>query len=170
MLYESFESVLDRCKKNNAIEKIICFILCFIFAVVVLANLIPTMDVTPATFDDYAPLNEVLVEVQSSPDVILTQNGNITVSDDTITYTIANDQCELTGIYTKDYQLISRMQRDKSFSVFLAFLVGFMIFAVALMFPYLIIMLITYIIWFMVLLIISCIKKIKSKKVINSIN
>ncbi len=159
MLRDNFEEVLDRSKEKKTIERIICIILSLILALSFVGYMGITADVTPATFDDYVPLNYVIEEVENNPDLMLQRDGTITIQKDRIIYTIENEQCKLTGVYDKDFNLISRSGTDKSFSVFS--LVLAMIIMGTLIWTCALLLLITtvYLIWFIVLVVLSIYKK-----------
>ena len=143
--------MLDRL--YECFEKIICLILSIIGGLVILINVLVQVDFTPATFDDYAPLNEILLQVEETPEIMLQREGTIIISEDKIVYTVENEQCRLTGKYSKDYKLQSKEQEDKALTIFKSIIAFTLLFALIVVFEYIVLLLMTYLIWYIILLI-----------------
>lgn len=158
MFFESYEEVKDRVSDLNW-EKLVCLIVCIALCIVVGVHVMADVDTTPASFEDYASLNETLLEIEKNPAIIMQINGVIQVSDEEITITIENDECKLTGHFTKDYQLVKRTSEDKAKSfrselmglIVVLFLLGALAFFAM--------MLSVYLIWFIVLIIVKSFKR-----------
>ncbi len=168
MFSESFLEVTGRVSKKNAVEQTICLILSFLCALGLLSYMVAHSDMTPATFDDYVPLNEQLLLVQDDPMIMLKSDGTIEITNDTISYTIENKECSMTGVYNKDFKLISKSQKDKCFSIFTMIMICMLFGCMGFIIIFFLLMFVVYFVWFIVLLITACIKKRKENNIIES--
>lgn len=112
MFWEAIESACDRMEKSKtllSISLIISLIVGLVFSVFYYHS----VDKIPATFDDFAQLNEKLVAVENDHSLILEEDAVITIKNGTIEYTVENQQCEMTGKYDSEYRLIEKQQKDK---------------------------------------------------------
>ena len=164
MFKDATLTIGDRIGKNDSIEKYVGTICAILLSIGILIWLIPKIDITPATFDDFSPLNEIIVSIPENHNLIFNQDGVMTVSGDTITYTVSNEQCEMTGTYNKNFELIEKTQKDKASSlgkliVLSALILVFFSFAL-----FYIIMFVIYFVWFWVLVFMECINRMKRKK------
>jgi len=164
MVYESFETAFDRMNKSKTPEKIISIILAIIFAFVMAATAYIATDITPATFDDYVPLNEKLVSVQEEPTSLLKGDGVITISNGVINYTVENNECKMTGTYDQDYKLIQKSQKDKSMNNLVANLAAFTIFIIIAVLSYVTLYFAIFVVLIIANIIINWYKKQKSKR------
>lgn len=92
-----------------------------------------TIDIIPATPEDYKPLEEMALEVQTTPGLLLDTNCNIIVEDETITVVFENKECKVNAKYTKNFELLSILRSDNSTfwlgGIFLAIMAGFCVYA-----------------------------------------
>ena len=115
-----YSNIFPNSNISMNIIKIIAFILAVLLSLVGGIEVYLMTDRVPATFDDYLPLKNQLLEVQENPNVLLSSNCTITINNGYITYTIENDECKMTGKYDEQYNLIETRQKDKSISIFSA--------------------------------------------------
>ena len=108
-------------KITIVVVSIILAIWCVVFAWI-------DFDRVPAVPEDYKSLYERLEYVQGKPEEFVTQKGTVTINEDTISYTIENEECEMTGVYNRDYELISSSQKDKAISTGYAIMVSVVLF------------------------------------------
>ena len=147
--------------KRMSPEKITIVVVSAILSVWCIVLVWINIDRVPAVPEDYKSLYERLEYVQGKPEEFVTQKGTVTINEDTISYTIENEECEMTGVYSRDYELISSSQKDKATSTFNAIL-GCI---VALFFVYIICNVVLYITIFVVeLIVVFIIEKIQDLK------
>ena len=132
--------------KCNSFEKIFCYVVSIIGAVVLTIILCKDLDTTSATFEDYNQLHEQIIKVEENPNIMLEQKGEIHIYDDKIIYKVENDECSMEGTFSRDFKLIETSQEDKAGSSFHVFLFGFCMIALL----YLILFGCTYVIIFIV--------------------
>ena len=136
MISKSFDKALDRAFDTHVIEKLVILILAVMFGLYAAISITAQTDTTPATFDDYYSLNEKLVALQEDHSLALKEEGTLVVTDENIRYTVENDQCKMTGIYTHDYKLVGKEQTDKRIhpatliliAALIAALIGFIVY------------------------------------------
>ncbi len=128
---DAFDETHDRLRKRWTPEKIIGILWVVVLALYLGIGLFVTADKTPATFDDYNELNERLLAVSESPENLLFGDGDISIRGDTIKYTVKNDQCEMTGKYDSEFNLVEKTQKDKSTGPVEAFFISLISFVVA---------------------------------------
>ena len=114
---KAFSFAANRVSRDNTPEKLVCLILSMVISLVFVVSLAINTDMTPATFDDYFPLNERLLAVEGNPSDLLEGDGEIIINGKVITYTVENSECKMTGTYDGDYRLIKKVQEDKAFGV-----------------------------------------------------
>ena len=114
---KSFSFAADRVSRENTPEKLVCLILSMVIALVFVVSLAINADMSPATFDDYFPLNERLLAVEGNPSNLLEGDGEIVINGKIITYTVENKECKMTATYDSDYKLIKKAQEDKAFGI-----------------------------------------------------
>lgn len=131
-MYYNFIERMNFSKYNSA-EKIICCILCFIIAIVSLIWTFNNIDRVPATPGDFEELYEQLLAVQENPDELIKNEGTIIIYNDNIIYDIENNECKMTGKYTRDFKLIEYSQKDKACSLFVSILLTIVFAVIAFM-------------------------------------
>lgn len=107
-------------KAGFSVEKLIIFVIAIICGIASVVFMYRYVDVTPATFEDYAVLNNRLEEIQGKPEEFLKENAEISVYNGKITYKIQSDECKMTGTYNENLELVKTSSEDKSSSVFRA--------------------------------------------------
>ena len=118
-----YRRFLDRLfRKQKSVEKIIIYLISIMAAIVVAGIAYPKIDIVPATTEDYEELHEQLLMVEDNPEEFMKHKGKITVYEGKIVYEIENDECEMTGTYSRDHKLMEYSQEDKSISLFVAVL------------------------------------------------
>ena len=116
MISKAFEFARDRVSEEKTIEKIFILILAIIISLILTVSFYNATDKVPATFDDYVPLNQRILAVETNPSSLLDGNGTIDIKDGVITYTVENEECKMTGTYDREYKLTKKTQSDKAFS------------------------------------------------------
>lgn len=164
MFMDCIHKAFDRATKGTTIENVIIWILCCVFSLIFAVSLVHRMDLSPAVFDDYQPLNSKLLEVQDNPSIVLSEPGTLIVEPGLVEYTVENEQCKMTGIYTHDFELLDKKQQDKRTHPFWALLGGIFAFLIALIVSYILCFVVMLIVDFIVFLIIEIVNKHKSKK------
>jgi len=164
MVVDAFNKTLDRVTEERSPEKIVCIILAVIFAFICAVTAYEATDKTPATFDDYVPLNSRLVAVQDDATKMLEGDGTITIKNGITEYTVENDQCSMTGKYDSDYKLIAKNQKDKSMNFLVANVAVLFMFIIFSVITFFLLMIAVYIILFIAIIIISLVKKCKKAK------
>ncbi len=95
-------------------------ILAIVLTIVVTILAWISIDKIPAVPEDFVPLYEQLKSVEGKPAEFVMNKGKVIIDEEKITYIIENSQCEMTGVYNRDYELISSSQKDKAMPVFAA--------------------------------------------------
>lgn len=95
-------------------EKIVIGIVALILGILLAIWCYTGVDLTPATEEDYAPLYQQINAIQSHPEEILKVPGKIVIGTERITYSIENEECEMTGIFDRNTKLIEVTQKDKA--------------------------------------------------------
>lgn len=109
--------------KGLSWEKISCIVGTIILVIGFLIHIFMNVDLVPATDDDYSLLENQLLQIQEKPENILRMEGNLTIKNGSITYTVENDQCKIIGVYNESYKLVETRREDKAMSK-LEFIVG----------------------------------------------
>lgn len=109
--------------KGLSWEKISCIVGTIILVIGFLIYIFMKVDLVPATDDDYSLLENQLLQIQEKPENILRMEGNLTINNGSITYTVENDQCKIIGVYNESYKLVETRREDKAMSK-LEFIVG----------------------------------------------
>ena len=109
--------------KGLSWKKISCNVGTIILVIGFLIYIFMNVDLVPATDDDYSLLENQLLQIQEKPENILRMEGNLTIKNGSITYTVENDQCKIIGVYNESYKLVETRREDKAMSK-LEFIVG----------------------------------------------
>ena len=129
--------------ENWSPEKIASFIIPSILTIIAIIWFWPKIDRVPATAEDYKTLNDYLESIQGKPDDFFNMNGDIFINEDRINYKIENDECKMTGIYNKSFELVGSIKEDKAVSTLFAVLgiliLSFLIFFLSMIVIYLVI-------------------------------
>ena len=162
MVKESANRTFERIVTDYTLEKKICFILAICISIVLAVALFCSADFKPATFDEYVPLNDKLVAVQENPMSMLSGNGTITIKNGVINYTVSNDQCEMTGTYDSEFNLVGKAQKDKAVTVIFALFVCVLCVAVLSFIFYFAVLIVVYLAMFVILLVRAAVEKRKA--------
>ena len=112
-----YDRLLQRMNPDNnewSPEKIVTLTISLILAILAVVFIWPKIDRVPATNEDYKSLYNYLETIQGKPEEFFNKEGNISVKEDAIHYEIENDECKMTGVYNKDFQLITTLEEDKA--------------------------------------------------------
>ncbi len=71
-------------------------------------------DITPATPDDYKPLEYQAMAVAQNPKLLQEIDCDINIKNGISTVKFENDECEVFAIYDKNFALLSTSEKDKS--------------------------------------------------------
>lgn len=109
------------------------FILGTILGILSFVTMLAIIDIIPATPEDYKTLEEIALEVQTNPGLLLDTNCNIIVEDESITAVFENEECKVNAKYTKNFELLSILRSDNSTfwlgGIFLAIMAGICVYA-----------------------------------------
>ena len=73
-------------------------------------------DTTPASEEDIRELESKVMAITENPELLLSTDATIEISKEVTTYSIENKEASITAKYDKDYNLIEKNIKDKSFS------------------------------------------------------
>ena len=109
------------------------FILGGILGILSFVTMLAIIDIIPATPEDYKTLEEIALEVQTTPGLLLDTNCSISIEDDAITVVFENKECKVNAKYTKNFELLSILRSDNSTfwlgGIFLAIMAGICVYA-----------------------------------------
>lgn len=108
-------------------EKIVAGVLAFLIAICLSIDVYGSYNFTPATKEDYKPLQEKVSAVQENSLDFFSTPAKIVVGINEISYTVENDKCEMTGFFNHDLQLVRVTQKDKAVAKGMAIFVSLFI-------------------------------------------
>ena len=75
------------------------------------------IDKIPATPDDYQVLERQIVNIQQDPDMLFEmEDCRVSISGEEIKVDIENEECEISVLFNKNFEVISTTKKDKCIS------------------------------------------------------